>query len=115
MPIMGAFVEGRIQKPGGSEQELVFLDDGVLPDGIKDDGIYTTVFEPDMFGAYNISVQFTGLLGEANLTSRGASPAQVEGITPVLQPDEPVEEDFQRFAGLQVNFFSATYLPIVER
>lgn len=123
IPIMGAFVDARIQNSNGSEYTLAMRDDGVPPDAVKDDGHYTAVFEPGEEGAYNIAVQFYGEKDVAKMTTRSYSPSQPPyGGTPLPEPDIPVTEDFQRFARIQVNIDNDftldndfIYLPFVQR
>ena len=118
VPILGAFVDARIQNPNGTEDLLTMRDDGVPPDAVKDDGQYTAVFEPDEMGAYNIAVQFYGIKDVAMMTRLSHNPSHAEDGMPLpLEPPVPVAEDFQRFARIQVNILDNDfiYLPFAQR
>lgn len=60
----------------GDRSDLVMADDGLAPDLVADDGIYSAFFQPAAFGDYRLEVQASNPGGQAFLTDVGtlASP-----------------------------------------
>lgn len=105
LEIAGADVTGTVKQPDGSLTTVQFTDDGVAPDGLAGDGIYTAQFNYTEQGQYTITVHFDNDQGTANLTYAGrALTARTDGTGPDVMPSGgPVGFNFNRSASLTVN------------
>ncbi len=95
---------------------MELLDNGVPPDALMNDGIYTGVFYPEVVGAYNVSVQFS-VDGGAAMTKLSYAPSHPRyGPALPLEPPIPVTDNFDRNASIQVNVldYDKIFLPLVE-
>jgi len=103
LPISGAVVTATIQRPDGSADVFPLLDNGMAPDAIADDGLYSAILDYSKDGVYNIAVQFDNSARRAHLTYAGLQPSPGPGGKAVpLPPPLLISEDFQRFASLQI-------------
>jgi calcium-activated chloride channel regulator 4 len=102
LPIQGAQVTAQVQVPDGTIINFEMRDDGIAPDAVANDGLYSAIIDYAMDGTYNISVQFTNT-GNASMTDLSFAPAidsngQSRGAPTVI----PVSDNFTRFARTQV-------------
>ena len=99
--IAKATVTGWLEKPDGEYIELLLADDGVAPDELADDGLYSGLMPYDQPGDYYATIVFDNIDGEAVFTEIG----QTDIAEPQLRP---VPDDFDRFASVAV--YVANYL-----
>ena len=65
LPSIGSMVEGTVTKPDETQATFVLLDDGVPPDELVDDGIYSAEYSPEgLAGTYAFS--FHGVVDTAD-------------------------------------------------
>ncbi|MDM8549354.1 VWA domain-containing protein [Desulfobacterales bacterium HSG2] len=107
LPITGAVVRGRIEDPGGDIHDFALRDDGTAPDPVAGDGYYSAILDYAMDGDYYVTVMFDNSKGTAMYTAEGFSFAP--NMTGSTEPPEPwpVEENFERFAEIQVTVTGA--------
>jgi hypothetical protein len=116
VPIKGADAIATVTYQDGSTQQVEMVDDGVPPDTLENDGIYTGVFYPEQIGAYNVSVQFY-VDGGAAMTKLSYAPSHPKDGPPLpLEDPVPIFENFDRNASIQVTVldYDKIYLPLVE-
>lgn len=102
LPIRGAEAVGILEQPDGSQIEFTLRDDGVAPDVMADDGLYSAILDYAMSGTFNISVKFT-VTTRAAQTDAGFAPAIArDGSTRQEPANIPVTENFTRYARTQV-------------
>lgn len=102
LPIQGAQVTAQVQAPDGSMHEFAMRDDGVAPDALANDGLYSAIIDYTSDGTYNISVQFTNS-GSAAMTDLSFAPAVgPDGKSRPGPTIIPVSDNFTRFARTQV-------------
>ena len=102
--VAGASVSGTALEPDGSEVPVTFADDGVGPDRVAGDGIYSARFLYTQNGLYNFTVHFNNDQGRAALTYAGlALTPRTDGTIPPVPPvGGPVGFNFNRSASLQL-------------
>jgi len=103
LPISGAVLTATLQGPDGSAAMFPMLDNGVAPDAVADDGLYSAVLDYSVSGVYDVTVQFDNSAHTAHLTYEGLQPSSGPGGKPIpFPPPVPIAENFQRAARLQV-------------
>lgn len=95
LPITGAVVTGLVEAPNSTISSVTLRDDGVAPDHLAADGIYSAVVKYGQDGDYTITVSFDNSAGTARFTDRGVGPHR----DPILTP---VGENFERFVQFQI-------------
>lgn len=109
LPIRGAEAVGYLEQPDGSLVEFTLRDDGVAPDVLADDGLYSAIIDYAMSGTFNISVKFT-VTTRAAQTDAGFSPAIArDGSTRQEPANIPITENFTRYARTQVTVVDFNY------
>jgi hypothetical protein len=93
--IAGAAVAAWVERPDGTYTDLVLKDDGVAPDVTANDGLYSGLLYYDEPGDHTVTVLFDNINGQATFTRAGMA----DVLTPFA---EPVGDDFDRFATLQI-------------
>ncbi len=102
LPIQGAQASAQVQAPDGTTQQIEMHDDGVAPDAIANDGLYSAIIDYNQDGTYNVSVQFTNT-GNAAMTDLSFAPAvDVNGQSRPGPTIIPVTDNFTRFARTQI-------------
>ena len=87
VPISGAFVTASIERPSGATESFGVLDDGVAPDVLADDGIYSAVLSYEEDGINAVIVHFDNSAGTAELTELSfASAIGEDGPVPLPDP-----------------------------
>ena len=66
--ITKADVSATVTDPDGTATAFVFRDDGLAPDGLADDGLYTAIMPYSMPGRHRVEVTFTNSSGLAEFT-----------------------------------------------
>ena len=94
-PVAGLNVVGYVFDPEGYGSEILFRDDGIAPDGIANDGIYSAYAGYASDGDYWVAVQFDNYYGEAYYTDAGL-------MTTGKQTLPAISENFERYAEEQV-------------
>lgn len=103
LPITGAVVQGTVERPDGTQDTVRFRDDGVAPDALAHDGLYSAVVGYGQNGAHNITVAFNNSAGTAALTPLSYAPSiGPDGKMVPLPPPIPIRDPFERFARTQV-------------
>lgn len=103
LPISGAGVTAEMHTPSGAIVQVALRDDGVAPDAVAQDGLYSAIVSPSGDGVYNISVQFDNSQGTAAMTEASLAPSiGADGLAVPLAAPIPVGENFERFARAQV-------------
>ena len=103
LPILGAVVRATIGRPDGTVESFEMRDDGVPPDFLADDGLYSAILSYKEEGFHNITVQFDNSAQTAAFTQLSLQPSIGEdGEAIPLPAPVPVEENFQRAASVQV-------------
>ncbi len=93
--IAGATASAWVENPYGDYTDFQLRDDGVAPDQLADDGLYTALMPYDLPGAYYATVVFDNIDGEAVFTQKG--------MADVTDPNtRPVPDDFDRFAHVEI-------------
>jgi hypothetical protein len=101
--ITGIAVSGTIEAPDGYYDVFTMRDDGVAPDDVADDGVYAALVDYWTEGDHYITVGFDNSAGNAKFTNIGVAFApNPDGETPATELT-PVEENFERFAEIQVS------------
>ena len=124
LPIAGANVSALVALPDGSTQTVALADNGVAPDAVASDGVYSALYNPTQNGSYQFTVIANNNAGTARMTYTGVQPsANVQGAMAAAPADQTITEQFQRQANLQVQVSgivsddhgntadTATYLP----
>ncbi len=95
-PIGGLFARGWVLEPDGSFPSVMTLrDDGVAPDAIADDGVYSAYVDYTQNGEHLVTVHFDNYDGAGFYTDKGLMTTD-----PISLP--AVTEDFERYAEVQV-------------
>ncbi len=103
LPISGAVVTATIRRPDGSTDIFPLQDDGVAPDAVASDGLYSAILDYSQEGTHDVAVQFDNTAGSAQLTYVGLQPSSGPGGKAVSLPAPfPIVENFQRFARSQI-------------
>ena len=102
LPIAGAGVTALVTLPNGGTQTVALADNGVAPDAVANDGVYSALYNPTQNGSYQFTVVANNNAGTARLTYAGVQPSA--GVSGVIAPpaDVTIAEKFQRQANLQV-------------
>ncbi|MEZ4710588.1 MAG: choice-of-anchor X domain-containing protein [Caldilineaceae bacterium] len=116
--VAGLSVQGTLVDPYGTAQPLQFRDDGVSPDPVAADGIYSALYVAQINGDYHAAVDFDNGAGSGQLTAKGLvveSEVTVDGdgnvtITPPTLTTTPVTANFARRAELVL---TVTGAPII--
>ena len=91
LPQVGAFVEVSVTNPDSSENNFVLLDDGIAPDEMADDGLYTAEYiQTVLSGVYTFS--FHGVVDPSDPNSEERQDIAVAQV--LLLPDlviDPVD------------------------
>ncbi|WP_333691973.1 choice-of-anchor X domain-containing protein, partial [Chloroflexus sp.] len=102
-PIIGATVEAELRAPDGSRQPVLLRDDGVAPDWIAEDGIYSGLTGYAMDGTHVLRARFTnpnGAARELPVSGQPAPPPPDEDIP--LPAPIPVGESFDVVSELSI-------------
>ncbi len=94
-PIGGLYAYGYLYAPNGDKVSVDFKDDGVAPDRVKDDGIYSAYVDYAQNGEHWVTVHFDNYDGLGFYTDKSLNTTD-----PVPLPD--VTESFERYAELQL-------------
>jgi hypothetical protein len=94
-PIAGLYTVGWVYGPEGDVLEVDFRDDGVAPDTLADDGIYSAYVDYLGDGEHWITVQFDNYDEEAFYTDRGVTVHEPQDLPEIT-------ENFNRYAEVQV-------------
>ena len=96
-------VQGTIQLPNGSTQPVQFADDGVPPDAVKGDGLYSAIVGYDTNGIYTVNVQFDNNNGTGKFVATAFQPSIGANGQPVPLSDPVlVGENFSVSKTIQV-------------
>jgi tripartite motif-containing protein 71 len=68
--IAKADVATQVTRPDGTTMPLAFRDDGVSPDALADDGLYSAILPYTQPGEYRVDVSFANTSGHAEFTYR---------------------------------------------
>jgi hypothetical protein len=97
-------VTGNIILPDGSTQTVQFADDGVSPDVLEGDGIYSAILNYTMNGMYTIQVTFDNHALSGKLVAYGSQMSTDINGDSVPYPDpQPVTDDFELSQSLLVS------------
>lgn len=94
-PIAGLGAVGWAYEPDGSWSPVEFHDDGIAPDRIADDGIYSAYVDYKQDGEHWVTVHFDNHAEVGYYTDRGL-------MTTGEQTYPAITEDFERYAEYQV-------------
>ncbi len=86
----GADLVVTIARPDGSFRALELKDDGIAPDMLPDDGLYTGLMPYDQDGEYEVSVDFSNKSGNAFFTVKSFLDSN-----PAYHAPYPVAQDMQ--------------------
>jgi hypothetical protein len=96
-------VQGSVQLPDGSTESVIFTDDGVSPDAVRGDGLYSAILGYEDDGVYTIQVEFDNNAGTAKFVYSAFAPAVgEEGPVPLSAPI-PITETFVVSETIQVS------------
>lgn len=103
VPISGATVEATIQAPDGTTTAVLLTDDGVLPDALANDGLYSTILDYNQNGTHILEISFDNSGGTAASSYLSYLPsAGPDGQDLPPQQPVPITEGFERFARTQI-------------
>lgn len=112
LPITGVQFSARITDPTGATSVLDMNDEGRDGDAAAGDGIYSVITGYERDGLYSVEVGFDNSAGTARFTLDGLQPSHpspaVDGTLPPPPPLPPINENFTRFARLQVTVEGST-------
>ena len=74
-PIAGATVTAELKQPNGEIAPLTLRDDGVAPDALANDGLYSAIVGYTQEGIHNITVRFDNPAGAAYATESSYAPS----------------------------------------
>lgn len=97
LPITGARVIGTVEAPDGAVFTVRLLDDGVAPDEVAKDGVYSGIVRYNLDGTYKVTVSFDNSSGAAQYTNLGTEAHT--GQEPTLTP---VGQNFERITSFQI-------------
>jgi hypothetical protein len=102
-PITDMNVQASVQLPNGSIEQITFTDDGIAPDAVEGDGLYSAILGYQEDGVYTISVEFDNSDGMAKFVYTSFAPAMAEeGPVPIQEP-VPITENFTASKTMQVS------------
>jgi hypothetical protein len=102
-PITDMNVQASVQLPDGSSEQITFTDDGVAPDAVEGDGLYSAILGYLENGVYKISIEFDNSDGMAKFVYTSFAPAMAEeGPVPIQEP-VPITENFTASKSIQVS------------
>ena len=97
-------VEAYVTLPGGFTQPIVFADDGVPPDAMANDGLYSAILGYTENGIYHFDIHFDNDANQAKFVSTAFTPTSGADGQPVpLQEPVLVDEPFLLTQSLQVS------------
>lgn len=80
-------VSGTVKLPDQATMSIEFKDDGMPPDAVADDGLYSALFSPDQNGIYEVETVFYVLANESQLVPTAFAPAAgPNGAVPYAAP-----------------------------
>ena len=102
VPISKADVRAGVRTPEGIVTKLTLTDDGVAPDVLADDGLYSGFMTYTQEGQYDVFVTFNNLTGDAEFTEESLEHAPgPNGETDYPEP-QPVGENFYAVANTSI-------------
>ena len=96
LPVAGAVMSGTVEDPEGVYDTFQLHDDGLAPDRMAADGVYSAYVDYWTGGKYQLTVQANNSAGTALATDKGLS-------TTGSVPDRAITENFERYAGVVVD------------
>lgn len=107
LPIAGAVVEATVTPPSGEAFVLALLDDGVAPDEMENDGLYSGLLYYSQSGLYDILVTAYDFDGQAFTSDVGLVTApDIDGTDVPSADPVPVGEAFERAGAIQIELRS---------
>lgn len=106
--VSGANVQATVVQPNGVAVTVVLHDDGVSPDPLAGDGVYSAAFTYRHDGAHRVTVTADNTAGTAAFTGTGrmfSKPEFGDGLPAVA--DVPIGKNFQRSGSFQVQVSGA--------
>ena len=102
-PVSGMNVEGSVQLPDGTSEAVLFTDDGVPPDALAGDGMYSAILGYEEEGVYTIQADFDNDDGTAAFVFSSFAPSiGIDGPVPLPDPI-PISENFSLSKVVQVS------------
>lgn len=96
-------VTASVEKPNGSISEVIFSDDGIAPDALAGDGLYSAILGYEEDGDFVVTVNFDNNDGSAKYVYTSFAPAIGED-GPVPMPDPvPITENFSVSTSIQIS------------